>query len=250
MSNLIKAIDPSNILYIHYESKDGPTNIVLTSLGNEFTSRTKIALASLEFTNFLYNITSSLNLCIQEINGTTNPNNLVTISPGFWSTDTLPTQLQTLLNTGSPNSWVYTVTFNATTGTITIAASGNTIKYLYSLSTLNEQIGLPSNADVTGTPSIVCPHFVNLLSELAVYVTADVVDQSYMNNVARSNVLEKVPLDADFGTVMFYQHELANMQFLPIKKKQTTINIKLTDSAGNVLPVSTNKPWSLTLALL
>ena len=131
-----------------------------------------------------------------------------TITAGYYTATTIITALTTAINTASPNHYTYTITYNTTTGLITISSTGN-FKIMYVSTgvngwlTVNWLLGFNqiSNSSTTSQVAQTCPFF-DYYQYLYFKIGLN-FKGNYDETGSKNNII-KIPITSPQGSIQYY----------------------------------------------
>jgi hypothetical protein len=220
-----------------------------------------IALQSATIPVSWYNINSNnntLNVTESELDDSNATTHTLTLTQGNPNGYDFASQLQTVLNSGTSNSTVYSVTFSPTNYTLTLSTDTSNRKTVINLGscTCSAMLGLAStgSATLTTASDLTSTYPINLLgSVLSVNVrllNSAITGKGQIESVGGgsvSNLLAKILVDVGNFDVISYKSILHN----PLLLTSDSINIiqlAITDSSGVAIDFN-NQEWELPLIL-
>lgn len=199
-----------------------------------------------------YNIDSPRNTFT--ITDSSGPNS-VTITPGNYDITALTTALQTALNALAVDT--YTVSYSAVSGKITITSTFAGFVINPTLATLQglilDQMGFNlgiAYPSVAGT--ITAPNVLDISGIKNVYIVINEFTQ-YLRNTTNAFQNFKVPMNGQFGDIIYYTDETGYHQYFNIatasKSNIRTLTIRLIDQYGQEIQLN-GREWEFTLQLI
>lgn len=132
------------------------------------------------------------------------------IPDGFYTIDTLITQVQTIMNAASPNSRTYTITYNTTTNNFTITGSTGTFHFMFGSNTINSayQVLGFNQVDTSLAASLISPNQPQLSPQNVIILKSNVLggklsEPGYINLVENTSLL-MIPVNVSFLDVINY----------------------------------------------
>ncbi len=191
-----------------------------------------------------YNVNSTNNSVL--VNAIT-----VTITPGSYTAATLAVAIAAALNAAGIGFTGFTCTYSTTTFLFTIG-SGAAITFHWEspLSTLQTIIGFPSTLNAATTQVGTTAATLGIPNSLYISMkgfTSNIFIAAQTANFAPINFY--IPLTANTGTLIFYEPDFENQWTEHQDKLSQTVNIRLTDQAGNVIPLNADWLFSLDLSI-
>jgi hypothetical protein len=160
------------------------------------------------------------------------------ISQGNWSASGLATYLTTLLT-----SQGISVSYSSVTNKFTFACSSGEFD-IDASSTCLRQLGFSDGSHTSEQLSLTSDQVVDLSGTSSIYITSNLNTQNYLNGV-QSNVLVKVPVLSDMGTILVYQ----NPSLIPSRLTNRYVNmisVNLLDDSGDLLDLN-GLDWAISL---
>ena len=192
----------------------------------------------------IYNVSStySTNIFIVEETGTPRT---ITLTAGLYTTTTLPTQIQTQLNSGGGSG--YTVLFDNITQKLTFSNSTAFKILLSGYNKMAEFLGFPAS-DTTSATSHVSTYCVSMTPIRNLFLCVN----ELKTNIKCSSQFQKatpcaiLPYNCNINNFTFNDTEIEyNIQSM---SKRTNWEIKLIDDTGEIAELN-NINWSITLCL-
>jgi len=242
----------SSFLFLNTADRVGGSNTdALIYLANYDYIRgdVSVSVESFQMFSLQYPIRSPYNALMFMENGSST---VVTVSvtPGSYSGSSLAAALQTQINAYASNT--YTVTFNITYQTISIATPiPNTIAILpYSSgSTLNNAIGFTSN-HTNFLSAQTSDAVVNIAGEL--YCDVELrnfpngnVISSYVSN----SIFHRIPVDVGYGSLISFQNTLTNSSTVVSNEMLQQIQIRILNPDKSVYELPANFSVSIVLKI-
>jgi hypothetical protein len=177
----------------------------------------------------------------------------ITIPPGNYNLNSFSIVVANLLNTSSPHSWTYSISYPSAftqnnTGLLTFTVTGNSGQPSFifnSRNYLNQQFGFNSGSTVTfSSNTLVSTNVCNFINESLLYIHSDIVSNG------SDDVLQEIYSSATqtLSTVTYQCNQIeGNSKLFKVPSNQV-INIYLTDE--NNIPINLNgQDMQLTLLL-
>ena len=159
------------------------------------------------------------------------------LSAGYYTSTTIITALTTAINSASVNSYLYTITYSALTGFITISSTGNFV-IMYSSSvngwlSINWLLGFnqKSNSVATSQTAQTCPFF-DYYQYLYFRIGLN-FKGNYDETGSKNNII-KIPITAPQGAIQYY-NDLSDNKFDILGNESDIISlftVQLLDSDG------------------
>jgi hypothetical protein len=254
-------------IYFHTDHRDAEGNVSTTEFQYSFGANyyvKSIALTDLVMPNSYYNVNSLNNrlVLVETTNAVTIDVNIPegqyilgdddTTEYSFLKAikDALDAESKT--QNGDLNKEVYSVSVDYVTHKISITTVAGNVVLDYSAagnSTIQGVLGL-GDSDLSGT-TLVMPCIYDLSGVTNVYIRATNITTKTRVEGKESNVLAKVFLDTDFGTVVMNNEGKmweSNFHDLTQPTRLDKLVIQCTDQAGNILD-NNSLPWQATIEL-
>ena len=169
----------------------------------------------------------------------------ITFDEGNYTRNSLAVKLQSLLNTNSPNSFTYTVSYsNISTSNdngkyrITVSGNGGVQPIFIFTNQMNEQLGFNINSSNQFSGDILySTNVVNLTNETTLFIHSDICQNNEGNNILQEVYASG---EASYSTINFV-NPIPNEYSKPmntISAKSNSYNFYLTDENGT--PLDTN----------
>lgn len=168
----------------------------------------------------------------------------ITLNPGNYQFDVFQSALQTLLNTGQPSGWTYTVTVSdpkiqEDTGKFYFAVSGNGSDqpaFIFPASSaVHEQMGFfPESTNVFSANALTSTRVFNLNRESTIFI------RSTMVNTQDSDILIDIfsSSSPDFSTIA-WQNTSGELYSKPLKPDcGKSINFRITNEDNKILDMN------------
>ncbi len=255
-------------IYFHSNHKDGDETVEHTDFTYQFGATyyvKAISFSDIVMPNTFYNIDSHNNaLRIREVDNAVNVN--VTLAPGVYiigDDDTTEYSFlkalkealdasSAIANPGPGNEEVYTVSLNPITQKISITTAGGVslqIDLDDGFTNMDRVLGF-HNILSTGV-TLEADDVFDLSGITTVYVRATNLTTKTRLGGENSNVLAKIYLDSDFGTVVMNNEGKMwenNFHELTEPTRLSSLDIQLTDENGTVLDNNYGR-WEATIEL-
>lgn len=165
---------------------------------------------------------------------------LITFPTGNYSRGSLALKLQTLLNTNSPNTFTYLVTYPSVNSTnddgkyvITVSGNGATQPEFIFTDEMYEQLGFNINStnQFSGN-TLISPNVINLTNETTLFIRLDICQNNEGNNI-----LQEIYASGEATYSMINFENKAPMEYgKPIISKGSNVySFHLTDEYGTLL---------------
>lgn len=223
------------------------TNFVVRFDKYQFPHLKFVKLINFIMPNSIYNFTTSNNTIYFRENAT---NKTATVTPGFYTADTLATTLASILTTASGGFNTYTVTYSAITGKLTFSAGSN-FQFMAGTNPTfpYRELGI-TQADTVAATSLTSTNCVSLERPVRVYLSMDLCDEPILigNATATSDASFSIPVDVNFMQVVDY--EPTNEPIVRARRTNPDqITFKLKDGFGNLINLN-GLEWTVQLAFI
>lgn len=195
-----------------------------------------VVVLSASIPKSFYLIQSGSNSFVLNENGT---HVTITLTPGNYNRNSLLATVKLLLNSNSPNSWTYNITYpNINTtyddGKFYFTVTGNSSQpsFIFT-SSMYEQLGFNANSNnVFVGGSLVSTNVCNLSVETTLYLHSDICQ-----NGNDDNVLQEIYSNGESSySYINYQNVCPHEYSKPILNNMSnTFNFYLTDEFGNII---------------
>ena len=181
-------------------------------------------------------------------------NTVISIPIGNYSANSFATVVTGLLNTVSPNHWVYAISLNntftkASDGKFYFTVTGNSSQPSFIFTNhLYEQFGFSKNSTNTFVSNaLVSTYVLSFIPETAVYLHSDIVDTK--DNNGTSMLQEFYGENSVSFSNIVYQCKTVEEYSKPLKKGfSNSISFTLIDQHGGTLNLN-GRPFFITLLL-
>jgi hypothetical protein len=195
----------------------------------------KVVVLQASVPKTFYMISSTTNTFILKENST---NTVINVPPGNYDINSFKTVVQALLNTSSPNNWVYTITLpntniTADTGLYTFAVSGNTSQPSLIFTGTNnncyENLGFMAGSTNTfNANTLVSVNVINFSLESTLFIHSDIC-----SNRLNDNVLQEIyTTGVDYSSFIKYDCYSPELYAKDFVGKSDTYSFYLTDENG------------------
>lgn len=255
-------------IYFHSDHKDGDETVEHTNFTYQFGARyyvKAISLSDIVMPNSFYNIDARNNaLRVREVTNAVNID--ITLTPGVYiigDDDTTEDSFlkalkdaldaESIVQNGAINNEVYDVSINNNTQKIAITTDGGVnlqIDLDDGVTTMNRVLGF--HTTVTSGTTLTAEDVFDLSGVPAVYVRATNINTKTRLNGQNSNILAKVFMDTDFGTIVMNNEGKMwenNFHELTEPTRLSSLDIQLTDEDGNELDNNYGR-WEATIELM
>lgn len=200
--------------------------------------RILISLYSASIPISWYNIDATQNKFI--LQEELSPDANITIPPGNYNSRNLCSIIQSLLNSNSPNSFNYTVTYSSIYNKITIVCDEVTANITLDFDvddSIYKAMGFGKGSYMFSS-SITAPNIVQLYDEYSLYLHCDLCNQNSLNPQGRiSDILENIPISSS-NSIVFYQASINQQKQLIGGSRIDSFGLSLTDASG--IPIQLN----------
>lgn len=163
----------------------------------------------------------------------------VTLPVGCYILGAFSTKVASVLNTASPNGWVYTVTFpavasNTNTGKFTYAVTGNSSQPSFTFGEhLWEQMGFEKNRTYSFSgSSLVSSNVIKLQVEDRVFINSNIMEGTTENSVLQEVNSASSP---DFSSIVYQATCPEYYSKKLVASPSSTYNFNITDEDGREL---------------
>lgn len=201
-----------------------------------------ISLESVHLPNAVYPINSNNNkLYLSENSGATLT---ITIPPNNYDGDEIASELQTQLN--AVGTLTYSVSYDVQSKKLTASVNlPDTFGFVEGSNDIYRELGFGTlNGQVS---SYVADYPLNLSGTQYVDLQADISSHNYSSN-GKSNILERIPIDSSFGSIVYYQNSTSDYVALS-EDSINTLEIRLLDDRGLLWELPRNAQVSMVLKL-
>lgn len=168
----------------------------------------------------------------------------ITVPPGNYSANAFRLELETLLNTNSPNQWTYTVTLDQTKGKYTYAVTGNTsqpsISFWHIDTSLYKQMGFDYNSinPFVGN-SLTSTNVLNFSVIPAIYIKSDVHVPT--TNVLGDAILQEIFVanTSDYQNIGF-QNTSPELSAKKFASNKEVFSFVITDADDQIIDLNGN----------
>ncbi len=160
------------------------------------------------------------------------------ISPGYYTITTILAQINSVMNSASPNSQTYTATYDNTLDRITITSSGtfslqfsntvNSASSVLGFSHTNTSLNLSNIGNNGPILSIDCLYLRSS------YISSQLLKGNILNN-SITNIIQTIPINVSFNELIIYTAQDDSLQQLTMSNKfLNQIDFQITDFNGNI----------------
>lgn len=207
-------------------------------------SSTKMALSTVQFSNTVYPINSFYNTFVCQENNALGTMTL-TLAPNNYTGTQIASYLQTVMNAGTTQATVYTVSYNSQSKFLTFSGTNN-FKIL-ATSTCLRELGISSRGMSSPQITFICDYPVELSGSRYIDVISNLSSKSVSSN-NYTNILVRIPLAVSFGEVVIYQSS-AESSFTVFNQDLCAIDLRLIDDRNNQFILPANSPISYTFRM-
>lgn len=178
-------------------------------------------------------------------------NTTITITAGNYSVKSFLTTVQTLLNTYSPNHWVYSITFpnaytSVSTAKYTFNVTGNASQPAFTFSDhLYEQFGCNANSTTSFSANkLISPNVVKFILKDTIYIHSDIVinsEKSILQDIYNNNT-------TGFSNIIFQCPDVLGYSKALNKNNSNVYHFDITDEHGHIIDFNGLNP-SFTIIL-
>lgn len=204
----------------------------------------RISLQNIEFANTVYPINRHNNKLYFSEDG--NPTVTATLSVNSYTYTTMAVELKAQLEAAGAGT--YTVTYNTSSKKFTIAVSGGATNFQWVTGVDNayEELGFDESL-FTNSISLTSNYPINLSGSRYVDVVTNF--SGFNHSVSTTaNVLVRVPIDVNFGSVVFYEPNTDDNLFVSADQLDD-IYVQLRDEKGNFWELPKNSHLSITFKI-
>jgi hypothetical protein len=201
-------------------------------------------------------------------------NSVIEITPGNYSASALNAALQIKLQAAALGSASYACNYNSTTQRLTITQTNGSGFLIYddqTLKTLGRKSPLANglygtlpvisnpqslqqvlNIPQSSNPDVIWASGMIILARVTeCYLKSpDLTSMDTMDSNGRYDVLRRIPLSSNFGTLVVGSNTLNQCDYFDVSERCfSRLSFQLTDSHGNVLDLH-NHDWSFALCFL
>lgn len=183
-------------------------------------------------------------------------NAVITIPPSNYSlaSSSFPTVIQNLLNTNSPNSLTYTVSYSSEKGKLTISEASVTYNFRLVFSgdsQANILLGYDEDTTTALAGSQLSDNVIDLSGTKAVYIKMNLAyDSGYETSLSQpTNILQKIPITVNsFDVVDWTNLQIEDSRIISQAPLDSILNIQLIDEFGIEVDMN-GVDWSFTLLI-
>jgi hypothetical protein len=241
-------VDSSHNLSVR-KSSASDISCNFTSFANTDVAGYNVALESFLMPNLVYPINKNNKFIYFYENLNTGVLKTATLTEGTYTSTTLATEIQTRMNAIAAN--VYTVTFNSVSSKLTISTTlPNTIAFSWSAATNNaaKVMGFPTT-DSTFQSVKVSSYPVRLDGSLYIDIITN-FRANVISSDGRSSIMARIPLSVSYGSILFWENpSLRDTAFYAYSDDFNSLNVRLVDDTGNLLPIPDNCEFSMTFKI-
>lgn len=129
----------------------------------------------------------------------------ITIPTGNYTSSSIATTLKTILEAGSENTHIYTITYSSLTGKLTIAVNTSTFTLLSVANNAYYELGLTNSLD--SASSSISGEIIDLSGVKTVYLVSSAFGTDVGNLVGSNyNILSSIPVNNSFLSILSYQN--------------------------------------------
>jgi hypothetical protein len=224
-----------NRFFVNSDDLDTSGKIQLTNSIN----MKKMRVERFTFFNTAYNIDNKSLKFTESLVGVLT----TTVAPlisGFYTITTLIAYLKTVLDSGSPNGWTYSLTMDLTTNKLTI--SGDLVQFDFSeaANDIRRQIGYKD--DLTAMANGITAPYVPQAESICYYLLSNLGNYAlrqpfytYNTSAITGNILQVVDVDSSYGTIVKFVNTLP--EFYEVDRNHTFNQLwfRLVDQNNNVI---------------
>lgn len=226
----------------------GPSDIIfnLNFANSNDMENYAISIQQVVLPNAVYPINSNNNkLYWNEDGGATITS---TITPGSYSGTQIASEIATQMNADSIGR-TYGCTYSSITKKLTVTESvglPNTFAFFSGSNDIITETGFDGNGSTHST-TYVANYPVYLAGTQYVDIQCDISSNNYSSN-GKSNVLQRIPITANFGSVIIHQEP--SDDFIRLNEESlNTLEIRILDDKGNLWDLPANAQVSAVLKL-
>ena len=204
-----------------------------------------MAIQSISIPNMVYPINSNNNKIYWKEDGGAVITS--TLTENNYSGMEMATELQTQLNADTGIARVYTVTYDSQSKKLNINTGilPNTIEFVDGNNNAYAELGFNSSAGSANQYTGAYP--VYLSGTQYIDIQADITTNNYSSN-GKTNILERIPLTANFGSIITYQN--ASDDYIDLNEDSiNTLEIRVLDDKGNLWQLPQNAQISIVCKL-
>ena len=203
-----------------------------------------VSVDSLEFYNCQYPINSTNNIIQFSENNDDGTTYTATLTVGNYTGDDLATEIATQFNSATGNAYVYTCTYNGTTGKLSIG--GLTLPDVFKITSIDELYGF----DVMTTYKVSQEgDRVAILSgyEYVDLLLPSLISENMTNGVNTNGIAKRISLDYSFGSLITYKQMESDQSVIVNKEYLNSLRVELKNPDGTFYNLPDNCYLSLTL---
>jgi len=210
-------------------------------------SSVKLALEQCSFISAVYPVNRFYNTLVVEENGAASTTTF-TLTPNNYTGVQLASHLQTIMNAGTQEATVYTVTYDTQSKKLTFAGT-NDFRILAAGSTCLHIIGLDEADGMTSAETTyIAPHVIRLDGTPYVDVVSSLSTRNISSNTY-TNVVARVYITASFGYVNSYDSSRESLLDF-YNNEISSLSLRLVDSRGNPYELPSTCETAYTLKLI
>lgn len=190
----------------------------------------------------MYNIRNGVNNELSFRYLSDNSAEIIQVPQGNYTITTLATIITTLLNDLSSLTGVYTMTFNRTTMKYTISSSVTEIYLDFFLTTKSIHIEMgygPEDRSSSITSSgVISPNVCDVNGSIhSLFIRTNLTSKSSIDSQTKSfsTILGKIPIDNNFGSVLFFNPRDNTQKILLDTHLINIITIRITDEFNRIV---------------
>lgn len=230
-------------------SNNSPSDVIFNLNFNQSNELENYAMSIQQITlpNSVYPINSNNNkLYWNEDGGATVTS---TLTANSYTGTQLATELTTQMNADSPGGRTYAVTYDSQSKKLTFTESvglPNTFAFLTGSKDCVVETGVDGDGSNHST-SYIADNPIYLAGTQYIDIQADISSNNYSSN-GKSNIIERIPISANFGSVIIYQN--SSDDFIKLNDDSlNTLEIRVLDDKGNLFDLPSNAKMSIVLKL-
>lgn len=210
--------------------------------------RYKVSLQSIEFANSVYPINNNNNVIRVDEDAGSQTSSVTLTNQGYTGTE-LATELQTKLNADATLAGTYAVSYSTQTKLLTIGVSGGAAAFSFETvaNDAYDDLGFNRSSFAAEAASQTSDFPINISGTQYVDVVTNLTTHNHSNS-STAKVLDRVPLEVPFGSIVFYQPEYEQDLYVTTDQIDQ-IDLRLVDDRGNLFELPANCYVSLTLRI-
>lgn len=169
-----------------------------------------------------------------------------TLTNGYYSTSTLPTEIKSAMETANSSFQTYTVSYSSSTSKFTVSAAGN-FTFDFASNTSNSArklLGMNATDDSAAT-SHTSDNIVDLSGPRIVCIQLNMAGDTLRNSQDDLYCDLYVPMDVDFGEFKYYKPNNEEKQIVRFNLT-SNITVRLVDENNNELDLN-GLDWEMIL---